>query len=231
MTLPNDSGMEQRTVVLMMTCNRYNQVWEPFVTLFKKYWPNCPYRFVMGTDIGNYPGVETIELGKDYGWSDNCIEILKKLKEDRVILFFEDFLPTEPFDTERVRQLVRHSIDHKVACLRLAPCPGPTAPWGATDVLGELQPQDPYRLSLQTAIWDRKILLELLQPGENGWETEIKGTIRASKRIEPFLSVWRGESPTPYFITAVVKGKWEDGAIDLLKKEGISLKNITKIIP
>jgi len=228
--LPTDDGMEKNTVVLMITCKRYKQLWMPFWTLFKKYWPDCPYRVVMGTDFGQYEGIETIEVGKDLGCSDNCIYLLNQLKEKRVILFFDDFLPTRLFNNNRIKRLIRHSFDYNIGCLRLAPCPGPTAPWPFCSSLGVLQPHDPYRLSLQTALWDKQLLLKLLLPGETGWDTEVKGTVRASKRSEPFVSVLRGESPTPYYITAVVKGVWEDGAIKLLKKEGISLNNITKHI-
>jgi len=228
--LPTDEGMEERTAVLMITCKRYKQVWMPFWTLFNKYWPDCPYRVAMGTDFDQYDGIETIEIGRDLGWSDNCIYLLNQLTEDRVILFFEDFLPIDTFNTDRIRRLVRHSFDYNIGCLRLAPCPGPTAPWPYTSSLGILQPHDAYRLSLQTALWDRRLLLQLLKSGENGWDTEIKGTARASKRPEHFVSVWRGESPIPYYITAVVKGTWEDGAIELLKKEGVSLDKITKRI-
>lgn len=228
--LPTDDGMENKTVVLMITCRRYEQAWDPFVTLFKRYWPDCPYRFVVGTDFGTIDGVETITIGKDLGWSDNCIYLLEQLEEERVILFFEDFLPMAPFNTERIRKLVRHSYDHDIGCLRLAPCPGPTAPWDKTKSLGVLQPQDPYRLSLQTALWKRTLLLDLLQPGETGWATEVKGTVRASKRTEPFVSVWRGESPTPYYITAIVKGVWQDKALEMLAKEKIPMDKITKRI-
>lgn len=228
--LPTDKGMENKTVVLMITCKRYMQVWRPFITLFKKYWPDCPYRFIMGTDVGSYDDVEVISIGRDLGWSNNCIYILKQLNAERVILFFEDFLPSGRFDTDKIRRLVRHSFDYNVGCLRLAPCPGPTANWYGTKSLGVLQPNDKYRLSLQTAIWNRSLLLELLQPGENGWQTEAIGTKRASKRSEPFLSVWRGQSPTPYIITAVVKGVWMDSALEFLKKENIPMNNITKVI-
>jgi len=228
--LPTDEGMEDRTVVLMITCKRYEQVWEPFITLFKRYWPDCPYRFIMGTDVGSYDEVEVISIGKDLGWSDNCIYLLNQIKADRIILFFEDFLPTEKFNTDRIRRLVRHSYDYNVGCLRLAPCPGPSAAWHGTESLGTLQPQDPYRFSLQTAIWDRSLLLKLLRPGENGWQTEAHGTKRARVRSEPFLSVWRGQTPIPYIITAVVKGVWLDAALDILKKENIPMDKITKVI-
>jgi hypothetical protein len=228
--LPTDEGLEKKTVVLMITCKRYEQAWMPFMTLFNRYWPDCPYRFVMGTDTGSIDSVEIINVGKDLGWSDNCMYILNQLNEERVILFFDDFLPIAPFNTDKIRRFVRHAYDHDIGCLRFAPCPGPTAAWNKTASLGVLQPRDPYRLSLQTALWKRTLLLDLMRKGETGWDTEIKGTIRASKRIEPFVSVWRGESPTPYYITAIVKGVWQDKALEMLVKENISLDKITKII-
>jgi hypothetical protein len=220
----------ENTVVLMFTCKKFEQCWEPFFKLFEKFWPNCPYELIMGTDVGNYPGIKTIEIGTDLGWTRNCIQILNQINADRLIIFFEDFLPCADFDSERIEKLVKHSRDHNIGCLRLQPCPGPTAPWEHDDSLGILQSGDPYRFSWQTAIWDKEFLLSLLIPEETPWQTEVIGTKRASKSNRHFVSVKRGESPIPYIITAVVKGKWQDNALKLLESEGIPMDKITPII-
>ena len=217
-------------VVLVMTCQKFEQCWEPFFLLFKKYWPECPYRVVMGTDKGKYPGVETISIGTDLGWVQNCIYVLNIINAKKIIIFFEDFLPCSKFDNTRIIQLVNHSIEHNIGCLRLQPCPGPTATWDHDKSLGILQVGDNYRFSWQTAIWDKQTLLSLLDPKESPWETEVKGTKRTYLCNEPFISVKRGESPVPYIITAVVKGKWQQSALDLLKKENIPMDKITPII-
>lgn len=230
-----DIGIENKTVVLMMTCKKFEQLWEPFFILFRKYWPDCPYKVIMGTDVGSYPGIETIQVGSDKGWANNSIEIIKQIQAERIIMFFDDFLPCGIFDNTFIRKLVKHSYDYNVGCLRLMPCPGPTGPWQATKCLGVLNKNDPYRFSLQTAIWDKNLLLRLLVPGENAWETEVNGTRRASLCNEPFLSVWRASeeqpgSPIPYIVTAVVKGVWLDSALDLLKRENIPMDKITRVI-
>ncbi len=227
--LPKDLDYN-RTCVLVITCNKFKQVWNPFFTLFRKYWPDCPYKVIMATDFGSYNGIETIELKRDLGWANNAIEFLNRLDYDRIILFLEDFLPCEKFNNESIERLVQHSFDEKIGCLRLAPCPGPTAPWEKCSDLGILQKNDPYLLSLQTAIWDKKLLLELLIPNENPWQVEVLGSERARKRNEPFVSVKRGESPAPYIITAIVKGTWIEDALNLLKIEGIPMNDITKVI-
>lgn len=218
------------TAVLMLTCKKYEQAWVPFFTLFKKYWPNCPYKLIMGTDQGDYEGVETISIGKDLGWTRNCIYILNKLPYNKLIMFFEDYLPCGVFDNERIQYLVKYSFDYNIACLRLQPCPGPSAPWKYEKSLGVLQKNDNYRFSWQTAVWDKTTLLSLLIPDETPWDTEINGTKRTKNCNKPFLSVKRGESPTPYIITAIVRGKWIKSALDLLKVENIDMSNITPII-
>jgi len=218
----------KKTVVLIITCKKFESIWMPFFTLLGKYWNDCPYEIILGTDEGSYPGIKTISLGADFGWSNNCIQILKQIDADRIILFFEDFLPSAKFDTKRVEYLVKHSYDFNIGCLRLQPCPGPTAPWPYCKSLGILQRNDTYRFSLQTALWKKSLLLSLLKHNENPWQAEVWGTKRAKLSGEHFVSVKRGESPTPYIITAVVKGIWQDFATKLLIKEGIPTNNIPK---
>ena len=71
--------IEGKTVVLVLTCKKFEPVWDPFFILFRKYWPDCPYELIMGTDVGSYSSVKTISLGTDFGWSNNCIQIISTL--------------------------------------------------------------------------------------------------------------------------------------------------------
>src|SRR5690606_11722950 len=100
-----------------------------FFILFKRYWPDCPYKIYFCSDTGTYPGVENIEIGKDLGWASNCKFALDKITESRIILFQEDFLLCAPADTERVRKLAEHAHTYDVGCLRLSPVPGASAKW------------------------------------------------------------------------------------------------------
>ena len=81
-----------KTAILLMTCEKYNKAWSPFFTLFNKYWPDCPYELYMGTDKGNFPGVNILSPGKDLSWTSNCIYALNNIDADRIIFFQEDFL-------------------------------------------------------------------------------------------------------------------------------------------
>lgn len=229
--LTTDIGQEVETVVLMVTCWRFRQVWNPFFTLFQRYWSDCPYSLVMVTDTGSHPNISTIQMGSDCGWASNLLNALRQIDADRLIVFQEDFLLTTPTDTATVRKLVRYSRDNDIGCLRMCPCPGPSGKW-RDEFLGTIGLYDPYRVSLQLAIWDRQSLMGLLREGESAWDLENKGGERSRLYIKPFLSLWRQPDDTPggpvrYFITAVTRGVWEKGALELLGREGIPMDGIT----
>jgi SAM-dependent methyltransferase len=227
--MPTDEKRTDKLAILIMSCKKFEQLWDPFFILFKRYWPDCPYKVYFCTDTGSYPGVENIEIGKDLGWANNCKFALQKISADRIILMQEDFLLTSPVNTEQIRKFAEHAHTYDIGCLRLAAVPGATAPWFATDELGVLQPFDDYRLSMQTAIWKRQLLNDLLVEGESPWQVEIEGTKRAALRPEIFLSTWEGSAmPIPYYMTAVEKGYWKEGALELLDKEGIPRTHIQK---
>lgn len=230
-----DFGQENNTAILMITCWKFRQVWNPFFILFKKYWSDRPYRTIMINDIGTHDDADqVISAGSDLGWASNLLNALRQIKEDRLIVFQEDFLLTSKVDTETVRKLVKYSRDNDIGCLRLCPCPGPTGKW-KDEFLGTIGLNDSYRVSLQLAIWDKSVFTSLLMEGESAWDLEGKGGERSKHCNKPFLSLWRSPQDTPdgpirYFITAVTRGTWEKGAIELLKKENIDTSNLTNII-
>jgi hypothetical protein len=219
-----------KTAIVVVTCERFKQVWDPFFILFNRYWVDCPFKIYMITDFGNYNGVENITIGKDLGFSNNLIYGLSKIEEKNIIYFQEDYLAYKKFDTKKICDFIEHLVKYNISCLRLAPCPGPTAPWQYSDDLGVLQPGDNYRISTQTAIWKKEFLIKILKTGETGGDFEIQGTKRSNFMSDVLLSVWRDQTPTPYIITAVVRGVWQNDALELLKKEKISMKDITRVI-
>jgi hypothetical protein len=239
------------TAVVVMSCSRFKQVWMPFFTLFRRYWPDCPYDVCFLTDIekGGIPdapwlhesvgtsGVPVIVYTQptDLGWCGNFVRLMKNVREQRIILFQEDMLPTAPADTPVVRRLVRYAHQNDVGCLRLMPCPGPDRPW-KNPFLGEIDKDADYRVSLQLAVWDRNLITDLVARTTTPWMLEGQGARLTRGFRQSFLSVhresyeWPG-GPVPYFITAVTRGKWEKGALELLRREGISMDGITERIP
>lgn len=224
--------MNNDAAILMITCKKFEQAWDPFFILFKKFWPDCPYDVYMVTDFGRYNDdmVNNLTIGKDLGFTSNLLYALNKIPNKYVMYFQEDYFFSAKFDTERIVKYVSHADEHNIACLRLAPCPGPTAKWKHDESLGVLEKGARYRISTQTAIWDKAFWKSIIVPGETGGQYEIRGTARVANNPRHFVSVWRDTTPTPYYITGIVRSVWQAGALELLRKNGIKTDHIKKVV-
>lgn len=209
--------------ILVTSCDAYQDLWDPFFTLFFRYWPDCPYPIYLGTIHRMYDDhrVKTIAVGVDTDWSYRFRCMLEQIPYPYVIVLMEDYLLTQYVDTVKIDKLITHIVNERAGCLRLYPCPGPDLPCLDNPEVGEISKGADYRLSLQAAVWDKQTLLELLRDGESAWKLEINGTKRTNDLSVPFLCV-TGDSPISY-LGGVVKGKWARGAVELCEKEGIKV--------
>lgn len=210
--------------VLVASCDAYADLWEPFFTLFRRYWPDCPYRVWLGSNFlaPPDPAVEGLAVGEDLDWATGFRAMFERIPCERVIVLLEDYLLTAPADTARIVRLVDRMVERDAACMRLVPVPGAPAADPDFDDAGELPRGSPYRVSLQAAVWDRHALLALVTPGESPWRLEVDGSVRSAELSQPFLSVVDGaEWPLPYFATAVLRGRWMRAAVELCRREGV----------
>jgi hypothetical protein len=213
--------MEQ-AVIMVVSCDRYSDVWSPFFQLFKRFWPDCPYRifFVTNNLDPKQPGVTTIRTGDDTTWATQLLSALDRIDSPYVIMLLEDYFIRSAVSTDRVRQLVETGIKMNVHCLRLTPRPAPTRPVPGSSGLGFLQPGDHYRVSTQAALWRVETLRALLRPDQSGWDFEIQGTELSAGFTGGFLGVYR---PALDYVQGVVKGKWYPRGLAACRRAGIEV--------
>jgi hypothetical protein len=166
--------------------------------------------------------VKTIAIGDDLDWSSGFRSAMEMIPYTYVIVMMEDYLVMRSVDTEKIERLITYMDKKKAGCLRLYPSAGSDLSCPDNHDVGEISKGADYRLSLQAAIWDKNILLNLLREGESAWELEINGTKRTNELDVPFFIV-AGDPAIPYFCTGVVKGKWVREAVKLCKEEGIEV--------
>jgi hypothetical protein len=212
--------------VLVSSCDAYEDLWAPFFTLFRRYWPDCPYPVSLGAESRTFddPDVRPLVVGDARGWADRLAAMLRRLDEPYVLLMLEDYLLNAPVDTPRIGRLVDRMTETGAACMRLMPVPGAPDADPAFPDAGELPKGMAYRLSTQAAVWRRDELLGLLRPDESVWQVELEGTPRTNELERPFLSVVQGAPrPLPYFCTAILKGVWMREAVRMCRREGIAV--------
>jgi len=211
-------------VILVSSCDVFDDLWHPFFTLFFRYWPDCPFPIYLISNYKKYndPRVKTISVGEDRGWATNMKTALKQIPTPYVLAMFEDFFLEQCVDTKHINSLLEYASESKAAYIRLFPSPSPDKFFSNTLNLGEISKNASYRASLQASIWDKDVFSEIIKDGETAWDVEMKGTIRSYQIKQPFLSV---KEPALYYNprTAVIRGKWNYDVVRFCKRDGIKI--------
>jgi glycosyltransferase involved in cell wall biosynthesis len=177
--------------VLVVSSDGYKDLWGPFFSLFRKYWPDCPFPVYLGTQTleADIDGVTTLLAGPDEspplvsGWSGSLRRFLNQLDSGNVLLMLEDFFLSKTVSTANVLEQLAALRSLGGTVLRLNPSPPPTIKAGKDyPGIGEQHRLAPFRVSLQVSIWNRQGLLALLRDGESPWAFEIKGTFRSQEQ-------------------------------------------------
>lgn len=215
--------------IIVASCGAYSDAWAPFVGLFRKFWPDCPYRLCLVTDhlTQSWPGDVAVEVGADLGWGPNLRVGMAKLGYPRhVLLLQEDFFLSAPVKTEVVKRALEMMLSsgHN-ACFRLYPCPGADVPFD--DWHGLIRHDAQYRVSCQAAIWFRPELEVLLHDQPTAAHFEIDGTRRSSNRCRclKYFSILRQPDPNTwplqYYCSAISRGQWEPDAVAFARAQGV----------
>jgi hypothetical protein len=227
--------------VLVLSCDKYSDIWLPFFSFFQKYWPDCPFPIYLGTNktTFNFANVKQIFSNKNSTWSDELQLILKQIPEKYIILILEDYFIYKKVKNNDLFKIIETIQMNSAAYVKLAAFPAKYDqlwPYEVFNDLGAIKKNSTYRVCLQTAIWDKDILLGLIRPEENPWQFEIEASKRSNSLENLFLCVIADPSqkivhgPIQYYCTALSEGKWMRGAIRLCRKENvfIDVKNRRK---
>lgn len=209
----------EKFAIIVPSCDRYSDLWEPFFYLFWKNWDDCPFKLYLLTNNLNYfhPKVNLLKLGKDVSWSKNLKKGLSQIKEDYILMLIEDLFIVEKVNSINILSLVKNIYKNNYNYLRLNPYPKPDI--SVNQSIGSIKKGSAYRTSTPFSFWKKEILMDLLIDHESAWDFEIKGSERSDK-YDDFFSVYNRYFE---FIHGVRKGRWDRNSVKKMKALGISL--------
>lgn len=207
-------GLLEKCAVLVVSCDNYSDVWQPFFELFRRFWGDCPFTVYLLTNhlqpvIDN---VTIINVGEDISWSDNLTSALALLKEEYVFLFLEDLLLMSKVDSVKVEEIFMWAVSNDINYVRLNPSTKPDLPYDSS--VGIVSKGTIYRTSVVVSLWKKNVLYSLLKKGENAWEFEQYGSIR-SDEYDKFYSTVNYYFP---IVNSIIKRVWETSAVKKLKQ-------------
>jgi hypothetical protein len=171
--------------IVIASCDKYSDLWQPLFGQFFKHWPNCPYPIYLVANHQRFehPQVTTLLAGGDIDWSTTMATAIAQLNHSHLLFWIDDAFLTNDVSNQKMEHLFRFVIEHQIQFLRLRPHPKP-AKWFNKEI-GILNQQAAYRVSLFATIWSVEMLRNILRPGESAWQFEINGTER-SRAYEGF---------------------------------------------
>jgi hypothetical protein len=184
--------------VVVTTCNKYAWATRPFAYLFNTYWsPVESVHILCESHITGLPPnfqCRPISLAGEGGWpmqmwSDGVAKYLNTIPEQFVIIMLEDYWLTRQVDTEAIQIALEYMSQYR-SILRIDL---------TTDRLyaGGVKPHDTYKrldfvnadgsqyeMSLMPGLWNKKLLLDVLQPNMSPWDVELQGTTIVNENAE-----------------------------------------------
>ncbi len=231
--------------IVVTTSDRSDWTLQPFAHLFNTYW-----KINQEVDVAcesmpkfNLPKnfrLRPINLGengwpKDQ-WSDGLIKYLNAISEQFVIIMLDDYWINRGVDRAAVKAIFEYMSKYR-SILRIDLtgdrfyANGPKYPLDnpVHDTHAHLdffnRPNSEYQMSLMPGMWNKKKLLEILEPNWDPWQVELEGTHKVNKTDMVVL----GTRQWPVRITNALRN--EQDFIDVANIKSPHLEIIRKWFP
>lgn len=174
----------EKLEVVVLTSNNYLHCLPPFAYLFNKFWSiNQPVKVVRyEVRPRNLPGnFSSFAIGNqaDYTWSSGLKKYLQHHNGELVLLMLEDYFLDSSVHQENVKAAWKLMTHHPgIAKIDLTNDRLKVAHSDHDDTFIVSASDAPFQTSLQAAIWRKEFLLKFLDPTENPWQFERRGTKR-----------------------------------------------------
>ena len=227
--------------LVVSSCDKYEDAWYPYFELLKKYWPQHPEKIALITETKQYSteglNIKTYNYPENYTWSERLYRTLEAIDTKYIIFSLEDIFLLDYVKQKKIDKCIEWmENDDSIAECRLY----------GTDASG-LQKTDKYdgfyiagedvgyRVDCQAAIWDKKVLMSLIDMSETPWQFEKNASIRSKACDKTFLwycvediqDVEKMIFPYKYVAElgyGIAWGKWLWNNKELFKKNNI--KNV-----
>jgi hypothetical protein len=224
-----------RYSILINTTDTFEDCWEPFFILFKKYWPNYIGKIYLNTEFKDYShsGLNIICVKNSINnsnfklsWSE-CLKIALNNIDDDIILYLqEDYFLKDFVKNDIINDIYKIMKKfNEIECIHLTSSSGIISDKSIyNDNLYKIINPQRYFVSCQAAFWRKTFLFSILSKFENAWQFEEFASKRASKINPIFLRYFCNNNVIiPYILTGVVQGRWNEEVINLFLKNSINV--------
>ncbi|MGI8955856.1 MAG: hypothetical protein ACR2II_02935 [Chthoniobacterales bacterium] len=211
--------------LLVSSCDAFFDAWRPFHAFFEKFWGDCPLEMFLLTNAlkVHSPRMRGIAVGEDRGWSSNLLFALEQIAHPYVLYFQEDYFLTAPVERTQLARDFTEAMELGADSI----CFRARSKFDAgfrplNDRFGIVPLSSEGRTRCQVTLWKRSALQSILREGETAWNFEARGSARTQEmKILSYAS--RENAPIRYLMSAISRGFWMPGAIELCRSQGVTI--------
>jgi hypothetical protein len=233
--------MKSTYSIIVNTCDKFDDCWQPFFKLFAKYWPDCKGKIYLNTEYKDYNykhlnilSNKVCEEKQDshlITWSECLIRALNAIDDDVVLYLQEDYFIKADVKNDVVEHYVRlMNEDKSIDCIHLTDQAVIAEEAGSKyKGLFPVELKQRYRVSCQAALWRKETLLSYLRSHESAWEFEEFGSIRGGTLKHNFYVIDQNKIKLneseiiPYVFTGIIQGRWFEEVVPLFNKHKINV--------
>jgi len=223
--------MKNDISLLVISCDKYHDLWEIFFTTFYKYWPDCSLTVYLVTNHLDFlnPRVKMIKIGDDISYTDNLLKAVSQIETDWVLLWLEDCMFSREIDNTKVNKVLTKAVNTpNLGFLKLSNDLPLVYDCEKNAHFGIIPRGVKYRSAIGMALYKKDVFKKLLVPGENAWQADKSS--KSDSLSEDFCALSNSFFYKPLFpyVNTVVKGKWSRPAVNLLSKNGFSANLVSR---
>lgn len=218
------------TSVIIASCDKFSDTWQPFLELFDRHWPSCPWPvyFITNEIPISHPRIKNIMTGRDREWCPNLLYALDIIESDKLLLFLDDCPLIENVNNDFLFRVDEWSRTHdEVGCIRVSHKSFPLLlprPYREWTELGRIDKGTPYRISTAPAMWRREFLEPILKYRPTAWGFELEGTSWADENMShEVLSTSGYNDPIHVYWSGVCGGEWSRNFLNWAEANGIEI--------
>ncbi len=223
--MPELKDFTSSVAVLVSSCDSFFDAWRPFSVLFRKFWPDCPFKiFLIVNQLRIRSSLlQPIAVGPDHGWSSNLQLALTQITHPYVLYIQEDYFLTEPVQRNQLGADFESAFesDADSLCFRarthidrgFAPI---------NERFGVVPRDSDGRTRCQVTLWKRTALQSVLRSDETAWNFEARGSKRTTNpHILSYVD--RENAPIRYVMSAISRGLWMPEALALCREHRVEI--------
>lgn len=176
-----------KCAVLVNTCDAYEDLWNPYFSLFQEYWKDCPFPVYVNTEhkqcIHPCITITTLNQKEDetVSWGKRIRECLDRIDADYVFLSLDDFFLRQNVRTDKIKHCIEEMDAHSdIAVFYFLD----TSEQFHHEMMDDHVYPDfelgrkgiHYLLNLQAGIWRKSVLEEVIHDFDTPWTFEWLGS-------------------------------------------------------